>query len=89
MTGEQPTGPAPREVRSRTIIGARALINEGRSSFDCQIRNMSATGARLTFESTLGVPDVFKLEIPSRGQLLYVNVRWRKGTASGVKFEKT
>ncbi len=82
MTDQLP----PRAVRSRTILGARALFNDGRSSLDCYIRNLSATGARLNFESTLGLPDTFVLEIPSRGQLLTVAVRWRKDAAVGVEF---
>lgn len=76
----------PRAARSRTLIGARALFNDGRSSFDCQIRNMSATGARLSFESTVGLPNTFVLEIPSRGQLINVIVKWRRVAAVGVKF---
>ncbi|MDP2355479.1 MAG: PilZ domain-containing protein [Beijerinckiaceae bacterium] len=76
----------PRAARSRTLIGARAMFNEGRSSLDCQIRNLSATGARLNFESTLGLPNTFVLEIPSRGQLVAVAVRWRKEAAVGVEF---
>jgi hypothetical protein len=76
----------PRETRTRAIIGARAVTNEGRSSFDCQIRNMSPRGAKLTLPSAVGLPPAFLLEIPSRYRMISVEVRWRTDTAVGAKF---
>ena len=75
-----------RVVRMRTILGARAVFNDGRSTLDCTIRNMSSTGAKLTFVSTVGLPDVFVLEIPSQGRTIKAVVRWRSETNAGVHF---
>jgi hypothetical protein len=80
---------ARRAERLRTLIGAVAHFNEGRSSADCQIKNLSSTGARLSLSPTLPLPHEFLLQIPSRNQTYNVEVRWRKGEAVGVKFQRS
>lgn len=78
--------PLPRAERVRTILGARAIFNGGRSVFDCQIRNISETGARLTLNEGLSLPGSFDLEIPSRNKIYRVLLRWRTKDAAGVQF---
>jgi hypothetical protein len=75
-----------KSARMRSLIGARAMFNDGRSGFDCQIKNQSATGAKLELESTLGLPSEFVLEIPSRGTKQRVRVCWRVATTVGIEF---
>jgi hypothetical protein len=77
---------AQRADRVRTIIGARALFNGGRSSIDCQIRNISNTGARLVLAESLSLPGSFDLEVPSRNKTYHVAMRWRTKDAAGVQF---
>jgi PilZ domain len=75
-----------RAERVRTILGARAVFNNGRSSIDCQIRNISDTGARLTLNEGLSLPGAFDLEIPTRNKTHKVLLRWRTKDAAGVQF---
>jgi hypothetical protein len=78
---------APRRTeRVRTILGARVVFNNGRSSIDCQIRNISDSGARLTLNEGLSLPGTFDLEIPSRNKTLRALLRWRTKDAAGVQF---
>lgn len=77
---------ATRSERVRTILGARAVFNGGRSSIDCQIRNISETGARIALTEGLSLPGSFDLEIPSRNKTHRVLLRWRTKEAAGVQF---
>lgn len=78
--------PKPRAERVRTILGARAVFNNGRSAIDCQIRNLSETGARLSLNEGLSLPGAFDLEIPTRNRTHHVQLRWRTKDAAGVQF---
>jgi hypothetical protein len=73
-------------ARMRTILGARAVFHDGRSAIDCQIRNISATGALLSLSETLSLPPVFDLEIPMRQTKWRAVLRWRSQQAAGVQF---
>ena len=77
---------ASRAERVRTILGARAVFNGGRSAIDCQIRNLSSTGARITLAEGLSLPGSFELQIPSRNKSYHVALRWRTKDAAGVQF---
>ncbi|MDB5643713.1 MAG: PilZ protein [Hyphomicrobiales bacterium] len=86
VTLDQASEQARRAERVRTILGARVVFNSGRSSIDCQIRNISETGARLTLNEGLSLPGTFDLEIPSRNKTHRVLLRWRTKDAAGVQF---
>ncbi|MBX9740748.1 MAG: PilZ domain-containing protein [Beijerinckiaceae bacterium] len=75
-----------RNERVRTLIGARAIFNNGGNSVDCQIRNLSATGAKITLSAAVGLPESFILDIPSRGKSYHAELRWRHEDAAGVDF---
>ncbi|MDB5650150.1 MAG: type pilus assembly PilZ, partial [Hyphomicrobiales bacterium] len=75
-----------RAERVRTYIGARAVFNNGQSTMDCQVRNLSATGAKLSLSESVGLPSVFTLEIPSRQKSYRAELRWRSGESVGVEF---
>ncbi len=73
--------------RSRTLLGARAAFNKGKSSLDCQIRNISATGALLAISDAAIIPDEeFLLVVPARNKTYRVEFRWRSDNAAGVRF---
>lgn len=76
----------PRAERARTILGARAIFNGGRSAIDCQIRNMSRTGAKIMLSDGLSLPAAFDLEVPTRNKTYRVELRWRSKDAAGVQF---
>ena len=73
--------------RMRALIEARAVFNGGRSTLDCQIRNISATGARLAISgAAILPPDEFLLVVPARNKTYRVELSWRIADAAGVRF---
>jgi hypothetical protein len=88
MVNESTTpGPEGRKTpRVRTYMGGRAIFNNGNSSIDCQVRNLSAEGAKLTLSESVGLPSAFLLDIPSRNKGYRVEVRWRTTDSVGVEF---
>jgi hypothetical protein len=80
MTEEKRAAP-----RQRTLKGGRIVINNGSSTFDCTIRNLSEIGARLRVTSIIGIPDAFHLAMDD-GRKFDCAVAWRTETELGVKF---
>jgi hypothetical protein len=73
-------------TRRRTILKGRVVFNSRSSVFDCTVRDLSDTGARLSFTEVFAIPQEFELEIPSKGVLRPVRVMWSQGTNHGVQF---
>lgn len=72
-------------ARKRTLLGAKIVFNDGRSIFDCLVRNLSDTGAMIQIENPLAAPDSFSLQL-SDHRLLACKVRWRKINSMGIEF---
>jgi hypothetical protein len=76
-----------RAFRYPILLDARAAFNEGKSTFDCQIRNISTTGARLEIANLASLPDEeFLLVVPERNKTYRVEFRWRSNNCAGVRF---
>ena len=73
-------------IRHRTLKGGRIAINEGFSTIDCTIRNMSSTSALLRVSSVVGIPDAFQLVLAD-GQSFDCVVQRRTATDIGVSFQ--
>ncbi|UYN99534.1 MAG: PilZ domain-containing protein [Devosia sp.] len=71
--------------RQRTLKGAKIVINDGFSTFDCTVRNLSETGAKLSVGGIIGIPDRFQLALDD-GRRFDCMVAWRKATEIGVSF---
>jgi hypothetical protein len=71
--------------RMRTLKGGRIVINDGFSTFQCTIRNLSDTGARLKVASIIGIPESFELAMDD-GRRFACKVAWRKAEELGVTF---
>jgi hypothetical protein len=80
--------PKLRAPRLRTILGGRISFNEGFSTIDCIVRNLSDTGAKLAIPSTLGVPEHFDLIILQTNVTRKCRLRWQRGGEMGVSFEE-
>lgn len=80
MTDEHRVSP-----RQRTLKGGRIVINDGFSTFQCTIRNISETGARLKVASIIGIPDSFQLAMDD-GRKFTCAVVWRTAEEIGVTF---
>jgi hypothetical protein len=74
--------------RHRTLKGGLIVFNDGRSTIECMVRNMSEGGAQLTVASVLGIPQTFVLKLNEGGQV-QATIAWKRGNTIGVKFEAT
>ncbi|WP_093570205.1 PilZ domain-containing protein [Methylobacterium sp. 174MFSha1.1] len=75
-----------RETRLRTFLKGRIVFNNGNSTMDCLIRDLSASGARLMLSQTATLPDGFDLIIPAKDRTHRATLRWRKADSIGVTF---
>lgn len=73
--------------RQRTFLKGTLYYDNRRVSIECVVRDMSDSGARLTFDHPATVPDSVELFIPSKQQTLRARVRRRTPNEIGVAFE--
>lgn len=74
-----------RAPRQRTLKGAHIVFNDGHSTIDCQVRNLSAIGALLRVAGVIGIPDRFTLRFDD-GRSFSCVVARRTADAVGVTF---
>jgi hypothetical protein len=74
-------------IRQRTFLKGTLFYDNRRASIECVIRDISDSGARLTFEHPVTVPDKVELFIPQKQQTLRANVQRRGPNEIGVAFE--
>ena len=72
--------------RLRSLLGGQIVFNGRCSTMDCVIRNISPTGARITFTNTVTVPDEFDLVIRKRQETIRARMVWRRADEIGVRF---
>jgi hypothetical protein len=73
-------------ARSRTLLGGVIAFNNRASTMDCQVRNLSASGAKVTFSNTAVVPDQFDLKIARKERSFRARMIWRAPNEAGVAF---
>ncbi len=81
-----PAGPRAAS-RIRTFLKGVIYYDNRHVSIECTIRDLSDTGARLAFTSSVTVPDKIELHIPQRQRTLIANVQRREPYEIGVAFE--
>lgn len=67
----------------RTLLSAR--IETDRAQYDCVIRNLSDTGAKLVCAERIDPPDAFDLVLTRARSRRRVRVVWRNALAIGVR----
>jgi len=72
--------------RRRTLKGGRIVFNQGRSTINCMIRDLSPAGARLEVTSSVGIDDEFTLAFDDGSRVQGCVVRRRSVTSLGVEF---
>ena len=75
-----------KKFRRRCLLGARVIFNDRRSTVDCTVKNLSGTGAQLSFGTVPTVPDEIEILMDRRKTLAAANVVWRSGNTLGVAF---
>jgi hypothetical protein len=72
----------PRQAISEP--GAATLYADTR--VNCVITNISDTGARLRFGTTISLPSVFELHCKKSGRSWWIDLVWQSGRVAGVRF---
>lgn len=72
-------------LRRRTLLSGRVEFLD-RSTFNCVIRNMSDSGARVRCDQQIALPDVFTLFIEKMDEKRDVRAIWRSENEIGLKF---
>jgi hypothetical protein len=83
--------PAERRPKSRKRVLLTGIVTyaEGAFSFDCTLRNLSETGARIAIGKNMQFPSEFYL-INVRDRVAYdAKLVWNSSTEVGVTFKKT
>jgi hypothetical protein len=72
--------------RTRVLKGAKIILNDRSSLFDCTVRNLTNLGASVHVPSTIGSPDIFALSFDSGRSSRGCRVIWRADDKIGVSF---
>lgn len=72
--------------RTRTFLKGVVLYDNRRVSIECTIRDLSDTGARITFPSPITIPDRIELFIPQKNRTYSADVRRRDDCEIGIAF---
>ena len=67
-------------------LKARIVFNNRSSVLDCTVRDLSDTGAGISFAGISPIPREFELEIPARGFRAHARPVWSRGANHGVMF---
>jgi hypothetical protein len=73
-------------ARSRILKKGKLILPNNISVYDCLIRDISQTGARLTCEQTGLLPNELQLMFFAIREVRYVRVVWRRPGELGVEF---
>lgn len=77
------------KTRKRTLLGGLVSFSDGAECFDCRIKDLSDSGARITFPADRPAPNIVYL-INIRDAVAYeATIVWRKGAEGGLKFLRT
>ncbi|MEF2072274.1 PilZ domain-containing protein [Consotaella aegiceratis] len=72
--------------RTRMLKRAKILFNNHFSTYDCIVRNISATGALLTLDEAVHLPKTFELRIGDDKQARPAQLVYRRGMFAGIRF---
>jgi PilZ domain-containing protein len=75
-----------RTPRQRTYKAARIAFGGGRAVITCLVRNLSKTGACISVDSPVGIPDSINLVFDSGEPSRMSRVIWPKAKLMGVAF---
>ena len=73
-------------TRARSFLKAQIRFNNGMSTMDCIIRDLSDGGARLEISDSVAIPSSFDLYIPKKDETRRASVHWRTAEQVGVAF---
>lgn len=77
---------SPRAVRQRALLNAKLSYADGRISIPCTVTQISDTGAKVSLEESVSLPDRVRIEIFQRGVDSLARLVWRRGREAGFAF---
>jgi hypothetical protein len=75
-----------RQAQRHKVLKSGRIVLDAWRTLECGVRDLSATGAKLTFDPTTPIPDVFRLVLKGDNTIRPAKVAWRKGETVGVHF---
>jgi diguanylate cyclase (GGDEF)-like protein len=72
--------------RNRVLKRGMMVVNDGYSTINCLIRDLSTSGARVTTEDEYMGNERFSLVIMDSGRRVPAEMRWQRGREIGLKF---
>ncbi len=75
--------------RTRILKSGKILFNNRYSTFDCTVRNISATGALLTIDPAVPLPKVFEIRIGDEEAVRPAKLVYRRDSLAGIHFMDT
>ncbi len=72
--------------RRRTLRAAKLLLSSS-TLIDCQVRDISDTGARLEFPGPTQFPREFRLQLTNDRTEAPAELAWQLGLQAGVRFK--
>ena len=78
--------PRRRDLRQRTLKGARLSYDDGVRERRCVVRDLSDRGARIEVADIRTIPSEFVLTFDTDGVARTCFVKWRRGDSLGVEF---
>ena len=77
---------SPRAVRQRALLNAKLSYADGQISIPCTVTQISDTGAKVSLEESVSLPDRVRIEIFQRGVDSQARRVWRRGREAGFAF---
>jgi hypothetical protein len=71
----------------RRVLKQGTITFRGGGGFDCMVRNISISGARLDFANPVGLPRSFTLVIATEHLMRQCRAVWSSNQRVGVAFE--
>lgn len=75
-----------RVSRARVLLTGRIIFNNRCSVINCTVRDISDTGAQISFDRPVDIPRDVELDIPKRGAPSAARVIWSRGNNHGLVF---
>ena len=75
-----------RATRQRVLKTVKVYRLNGSHAVDCQVRDISETGARIVCKDQLALPNEFKFVLPNDNVMHLAKVVWRRGDLAGIVF---
>jgi len=73
--------------RARSLLRGQIVFNNGNSTIDCIVKNITRIGAKLVVSDVLSVPNAFELHVPQRGRNYPARLVWRDREGMGIAFD--